>query len=81
MLTLEMEAAHGAFEMVHSKTFVPRPRPVIEAVGDKELVIVPDPEINVQTPIPTVAVFAAIVAEGDEMQMVWLGPAFATVGI
>lgn len=33
--------------MVQAKTFVPKPNPVTEVVGESELVIVPDPEINV----------------------------------
>ena len=56
--------------MVQAKTFVPKPNPVIEVVGDNELVIVPDPEIRVHTPVPTVAVFADITVLGEEIQSV-----------
>ena len=77
---VEVEAAQGGFEIVHAKTFVPNPAPVTEVVGESEFVIVPLPEINVHTPIPTVGVFAAIVVVLDEIQSVWLLPAFAIVG-
>jgi hypothetical protein len=81
MVTFETEAAQGELEMVHAKMFVPNPKPVIEVVGDNELVIVPDPETKVQTPVPTVAVLAAISVFGEEMQSIGLGPAFEMVGI
>lgn len=67
--------------MVHAKTFVPRPKPVIEVVGESEFVMVPDPEINVHAPVPTTAVFAFMVVVGDEIQSVWFKPALAMVGI
>lgn len=54
--------------MVQAKTFVPKPKPVIEVVGESELVMVPIPETNVHTPVPTLAVLAFIVVVGDEMQ-------------
>ena len=50
--------------MVHAKTFVPKPIPVTEVVGESEFVIVPEPETRVQTPVPTVAVFAVITVVG-----------------
>ena len=68
--TVEEVGAQGALEIVQAKTFVPKPNPVIEVVGDNELVIVPDPEIRVHTPVPTVAVFADITVLGDEIQSV-----------
>ncbi len=55
-----MEARQGAFEMVHSKIFVPNPKPVIDVVGDNEFEMTPVPETNVQAPVPTVAVLAVI---------------------
>ena len=70
MLTLELDAVQGLFEMVHAKTFVPKPNPVMEVVGESEFVIVPVPETKVQAPIPTVAVLAAIIADGVEAQIV-----------
>lgn len=66
--------------MVHAKILLPKPKPVIEVVGESELVIVPLPEINDHAPIPTVAEFAFIVVVGVEMQIVWLVPAVAIVG-
>ena len=56
--------------MVHWKMCVPKGMPVIEVVGDKEFVIVAVPESKVHTPVPTVGVLAAIIAFGDEIQMV-----------
>ncbi len=77
---LDTDAAQGAFEMVHAKTFVPRANPVIDVVGDNELVIEPNPETSVHTPVPTVGVFAAINVFGLVIQSVWLGPARAIDG-
>ena len=68
--TVDELAEHGLFEIVHSKIFKPKPKPVIEVVGDNELVIVPEPEINDQVPTPTVAVLAFIKAFGLVIQTV-----------
>lgn len=62
MVTLETELAQGGFEMVHLKTLGPTPNPLMLVVGDKELVIVPLPEISDHVPTPAVVVLAAIVA-------------------
>ena len=67
-------------EIVHAKTFVPKPKPVTDVFGINELVITPEPETNVQIPVPIIGVFAAIVTVGFEIQINWLGPAFAVVG-
>ena len=80
MVTFETEGAHGELEMVHAKTFVPKPIPVIEVVGESELVIVPLPEIKVQTPVPNRAVLAPIKVFGLVIHKVWLVPALAVVG-
>lgn len=50
--------------------FTPKPNPVIVVLGDNEFEITPVPETNDQVPIPTVAVFADIVAVGEEIQIV-----------
>jgi hypothetical protein len=42
----------------------------MDVVGDRELVIVPDPEIKVHAPVPISAGFAFIVVVGDEIQSV-----------
>ncbi len=81
IVTVDTEGAHGALEMVHAKTLFPNPKPVIEVVGESELVITPVPETNVQTPVPTVAVFAVINVFGLVIHSVWLEPALAIVGI
>lgn len=80
IVTFEIELAQGAFEIVHLKTLLPTPNPVMLVVGESELVIVPEPEIRVHAPIPAVGVFAAIVAP-ELVQTVWLGPAAAIEGI
>ena len=67
---METEAAQGKLEIVHAKTFVPNPKPVIDVVGDSEFEIAPPPETKVQTPTPTVAVFAVITVVGEEIQSV-----------
>ena len=54
---------------------------MINVVGDNELVIVPVPDNNVHTPVPTVGVFAVMLAVGEEIQSVCVMPAFAIVGI
>jgi len=78
--TVETDGAQGALEIVHAKMFVPKPKPVTEVVGDNELVIVPLPEIKVQAPVPVTAALPFIIVDGDEIQRVWLVPAFAVVG-
>jgi hypothetical protein len=57
-------------EIIHWKTFAPKPRPVTLVVGESELVIVPLPEIKIHAPVPVTGVFAAIVVAGPEMQSV-----------
>ena len=56
--------------MVQAKIFEPNPKLVIEVVGESEFVIVPLPEIKLHAPVPTVAVLAAIIVLGDEIQIV-----------
>ena len=70
IVTFETDGAQGAFEIVHAKTFVPKPNPFILVVGDNEFVIVPIPEINVHTPVPVVAVLPAISVFGLLAQIV-----------
>lgn len=78
-VTLETELAQGGLEMVHLKTFAPVPSPVTVVEGDKEFVMVPDPEIKVQAPVPVTGVFAAMIAPAV-VQTVWFDPAAATDG-
>ena len=80
MVTLDVEGVQGLFDIVHAKIFVPNPKPVIDVVGDNELLIVPLPETKVHKPVPTVGVFALMIVLGEEIQMVWVAPAFAIVG-
>ena len=70
IVTFDVDAGQGAFEMVHAKTLFPKPNPVIEVVGEREFVITPVPETKVQTPIPTVAVLAVMFVVGEEIQSV-----------
>ncbi len=70
IVTFELEDAQGLFEIVQAKTFTPSPNPVMVVVGNKELVIVPLPEINVHAPVPTPGKLAAITAVGLFIQSV-----------
>src|SRR5688572_26120221 len=79
--TVELEEAQGLFEMVHAKTFTPKPKPVMVVFGNNEFVMAPLPEIKVHAQVPTAGLLAAISALGLETQTVWFGPAFAAVGI
>ena len=80
MVRFELEGAQGALEMVHPKILFPKPKPVMLVVGDNELVIVPLPETKVQTPVPIVAVLAAMNVFGLVAHKVWLDPAFEMAG-
>lgn len=80
IVTFEIEGAHAEFVIVHANTLVPNPNPVMLVVEESEFVIVPDPEIRFHAPIPTIGVFAFIVAVGEEIHSVWLEPAFEMVG-
>lgn len=70
MVTFEVEGVHGLLEMVHAKTLLPNPKPVMLVLAKVGFVIVPLPEINVHEPVPTAGVFPAIVVVGDETQSV-----------
>jgi hypothetical protein len=59
IVTVEVEAGQGAFEILHWKTFAPIPNPVIPELGEEGVVIVPDPLISVHVPVPVVAAFPA----------------------
>ena len=80
MVTLATDGAHGLLETVQAKILVPNPKPLIVVFGSVGLVIVPLPETKVQTPVPISGKFAFIFAIGEEIQSVWLEPAFAIVG-
>ena len=54
-------------EIVHAKTFAPVPRFKTEVVGELASAKVPEPEINVQIPVPIVAVFPAKVAVAEQI--------------
>ena len=70
MAIVAEEAAHGRFEIVHAKTFVPKAKPVIDVFGKVGFVIVPEPETKVHKPVPTVGVFADMMVLGEEIQIV-----------
>src|SRR5690349_7621555 len=56
--------------------------PVIVVVGEEGVVMLPPagPLIFVQRPVPTTGVLPAMVAVAPVVQIVWSGPALATVG-
>jgi hypothetical protein len=66
---------------VHLRTVVPVDIEVNELVGDKELEIVPIPEMTDQVPIPALKELAAKTVVGLLIQSVWFGPATAAAGI
>ena len=53
-------------------------KPVTPLVGLVGVVTAPVPAVTVQSPVPTVGVFAAKVAVGE--QIVWSGPAAEVLG-
>lgn len=57
----------------------PKLNPLTVVVGFPVEMIVPVPDITDQSPVPTVGVFAVIIAELEHT--VWLGPAMAVVAI
>jgi hypothetical protein len=81
IVTFETEGAQGALAIVHENTLFPKGNPVIEVVGDNELVMVPPPETKVQAPVPTPGVLAFITVVGEEIQRVCEVPALDVVGI
>jgi hypothetical protein len=76
--TSSVEAVHGELLMVHLKVFAPIASPVTPEVGLEGVVIVAVPDITVQVPVPTMAVFPARVVV--EPQIVWSEPAADVVG-
>lgn len=80
IVRFETDGGQAALVIVHAKTLLPKPRPVMVVVGEVADVIAPVPETNVQLPVPTAGVFPFSVVEGLLIQMVWLVPASAVVG-
>ena len=80
IITSSVLGVQGALEIVHLKVFAPTPNPVSPEVGEEGVVIVPEPAINVQVPVPTAGVFPANVAVVTPQAGVWSVPAAATVG-
>ena len=76
----ELELPQGLFSD-HIKIFNPVPSPVTVLLASVGVVIVPDPVITLQVPIPPVGVAAASVVLGVLAQTVWFTPAFAMLGI
>jgi hypothetical protein len=74
-----LEFVPQRFEIVQRKTFVPKPKLVTVVEGLLTLVIIPDPVISDHVPTPVVT-FPASVVDGEEMQMVWFGPAIEAEG-
>ena len=68
--TVDVELAQGELEMVQAKTFVPKPKPVIDVVAESELVITPVPETSDHDPKPIKGTFAFINVDGEEMHSV-----------
>ena len=64
--------------IVHTNVFTPVVKPVTPLVGLVGTVTTPVPAVTVHAPVPTVGALAAKVAVAE--QIVWSGPAAATVG-
>ena len=76
--TSSEDDAQTPFEIVQRSTFIPKLNPVTPEVGEVGVVTIPVPEITVHIPVPTIGVFAARVAFGE--QTIWSGPAKVVVG-
>lgn len=79
IVTSSVEGVQGALAMVQRNTLAPTPNPVKPEVGEEGVVIVPEPEILVQVPVPVVGVLPASVAV--VAHIVWSGPAAEVVGL
>ena len=62
IVTASDEVGHVPFEVVQVNTFAPTPKAVTPDVGDAGVVIVPVPDVNVQSPVPMAGVLPANVA-------------------
>jgi hypothetical protein len=80
IVIFETEEAQGELLIDQVKTVNPGVNPVIEDVGERELVIMPDPETLIQLPIPIEGALAARTVDPAVTQTVWLEPAFEIVG-
>jgi predicted RNA methylase len=76
--TVSFVAGHTPLVIVQTKLFNPTLRFVTPDAGSAGVVTAAVPARTVHTPVPTEAVFPAKVAVVE--QIVWSGPAFATVG-
>lgn len=75
--TSSVETAQTPFDSVQRKVLLPTPSPVTPDAGLVGLVMLPEPEIKVQIPVPVAGLFPAKVAVVP--QTVWFGPALAAV--
>ena len=57
-----LEAGQTPLLIVHWKTFIPTPIPVMPVVSNVGVVMLAAPDIKVQLPVPMAGVFPAIVA-------------------
>ena len=78
MVMASLLGAHVPLVMVHTNVFTPVVNPVTPLVGLLGVVTVAVPAVTVHAPVPVVGVLAASVAVAA--QIVWSGPALATVG-
>lgn len=70
IITLDCDELQTPFEIVHKKIFCPKLKFVDVVVPNVGVVIVGDPNITVQDPVPTVGIFPAIVKLGFEIHSV-----------
>ena len=67
MATSSVQGGHDPFVMVHLKVLTPTPNPVTPELGSEGVVTVPDPPTNAHIPTPTDGVFAAKVADEEQV--------------
>ena len=77
--TVEVDGGQVPLDMVHWNAFVPTDKNLMTEVGELSVTIDPLPDNKVQAPVPTVGVFAAMIAE-EFGQIVCERPALDTVG-
>jgi hypothetical protein len=70
-----------ALATVHLRTLIPAGKPVTALLINEGVVTLPPPEITDHEPTPPVGVIAARFVVGELMQIVWLGPALAILGV
>jgi hypothetical protein len=80
MDTVELLTAQTPFEMLHRKTFIPKPKFKAAVFANVGVTIVAVPDKTVHTPSPTRGMLPLRLVFGEEMQMDCVLPAFEISG-